>query len=274
MPITGYSSGCLASVSPYDPAVNDWISAVVVAGGTVTTARAILINNLVLGLKADGLFTKLDVLFLFAAENSVQAIIDIITPHGASPINSPIFTVNRGFTFDASTNYINTVVNPSDPGSVFSANSAHVSAYVEAVNPTATGILECMIGAKFQNSETNLQGQSNVSNVSYTVNNIITPVTVTGVLSAGMFIATRTVSTTEVLYKNGSQIDSSVIASDNAVPSNSFFVGAINSGGTALGFSPNQIAAVSIGGGLSPTDAANLTTRINTYMTAIGAQVF
>jgi hypothetical protein len=63
---------------PLDQATIDWIAAVVTAGGTVSTPRGIVVNTFILGLMTDGIWSKLDRLWLLAAENSQSALFYIV----------------------------------------------------------------------------------------------------------------------------------------------------------------------------------------------------
>jgi hypothetical protein len=73
--------------------VEVWAAAVVAAGGsvsgTLTSGRKKLINDLIMGLMADGVWSKLDRLWLFAAENSQSALIDIKGAVSATAVNTP-----------------------------------------------------------------------------------------------------------------------------------------------------------------------------------------
>src|SRR4051794_32649168 len=96
-----------------DPAVKQWVQAVRSAGGQVSTARAALVEKLVEGLRADGVWPLLDELWVFAAENGMQARTGLKTRVLAAAVNSPPFTTNRGYAGDGLSAYLDLNINPS-----------------------------------------------------------------------------------------------------------------------------------------------------------------
>ena len=96
----------------------------------------------------------------------------------------------------------------------------------------------------------------------------------TGSTGAGFYIASRTSSATLKQYKNGSQTDSSTSNNSVGVPPRALFLLARNHNGGADNFVATTISASFIGSGLDATQANNLTTRVNTYMTAWGVNTF
>ena len=54
-----------------------WIGKVYELGGTVSSTRRTLVDALISGLKSDGVWPKLDRLWLFAAENATSALVDL-----------------------------------------------------------------------------------------------------------------------------------------------------------------------------------------------------
>jgi hypothetical protein len=86
-------------------------------------------NTLVLALKAAGIWTKLDVFYMFSTDFIDFARINWITPgsHTATLAGTivPVFTSNSGFTGNAANSaFINTNFNPSTSGVNFTQNDA------------------------------------------------------------------------------------------------------------------------------------------------------
>ena len=81
-----------------DAATIAWVNQVVTNGGTVSAGRQTLVDNLIVGLKADGIWTKLERLWLFAAENTISALTDLVGLTLATANNSPTFTADVGYT--------------------------------------------------------------------------------------------------------------------------------------------------------------------------------
>jgi hypothetical protein len=227
--------------------------------GTHTTAYTNLINGLV----SDGVWGKLDVLHIYATQDSTTALLNLVSTNYNGVANgSPTFTVDRGFTGGVSgggTVYINTTFNPSSASSPqYTLNSGHLSGWVlndiqetrNFIGATAAGIF-----AKF------------TDNNAYFTINAATNINVAVASAIGHYIANRSASNAVQGYKNGSSIISGSVAS-TGVPNLQYFVLSDNNG-APLGAS-NQVAMASIGASLSATDVTNFYNRLRTYMTAVG----
>ena len=116
---------------------------------THTNAYIDLINGLV----ADGVWTKFDLLHVYATQDTTTAQLNLVqASYPATLHGSPTFTVDRGYTgTDASTTkYIGTGFNPATAVSPqFVRNSAHLSAWNVtnvSANQAAIGIKEAGSG--------------------------------------------------------------------------------------------------------------------------------
>jgi hypothetical protein len=72
------------------------------------------------------------------------------------------------------------------------------------------------------------------------------------------------------MYKNGSSFDNPSNTSGSLSNAN-FYI--FNANGTS-DFSTHQLSAAFIGGGMNATQAGNVQSRINAYMTALGVNVY
>lgn len=91
-----------------DASVAIWLTAIATAGGAVSADRVRLIDGLVKSLKDCGVWDRLDRLWVFAAENQTQALIDLVGLGRATAVNRPSFIADLGYAFDGSTQYIDT----------------------------------------------------------------------------------------------------------------------------------------------------------------------
>ncbi len=270
--LTGSTATLTSSGSSNDAATDAWIAAVVADGGTVSGTQAGRVNTLIAGLKTDGLFTILDRLWLYAGESDThQAKIDIISLATHTVTGSPTLAVG-GYTGNGSSEFIDTGFNPNTAGGHFTLNSASFGAYVrgtttgtksemgQLVTSSAKG---CRLIGAFGGSLAILQLNGNVQD------------TPSNTSPQGSWILSRTGNTTVDYYRNGSSVGSGVdgafALSDMSL---NFYSLAENDDGAATNFSPNQQAACFIGGGLDATKEAALSTRLNTYMTAWGVNVY
>lgn len=233
-----------------DPATTAWVGAVVTAGGTVSGGRQTTVNALIAGLKSDGIWAKLDRLWIFAAENTQSALIDLVSLSTAAPSSGPTFTVDRGYTCNSvsllATGYI-----PSTNGVQFTLNAAHLSLWSLTSgqsNQPATSSGSTHIYPRYIDDNAYVRVNANAGGLGANAD------------GSGFFVGVRTAASgagAVLGYRNGSAI---VNTNDSAVALDT---------GQYLVFD-RQIAATSVGGLLNSTDQSNFYTRLRTYMTAVG----
>ena len=86
-------------------------------------ARKTLIEKFIIGRKADGIWEKLDCLWLIALHTQQAGQLNAVQPGAQtlSPQNSPTFTTDRGLTCNGTNSYLRTSYTP---GTKFVQNSA------------------------------------------------------------------------------------------------------------------------------------------------------
>jgi hypothetical protein len=94
-------------------------------------------NQLVVDLKAGGIWSKLDTFAVFATDgNSDFALIDWIRLTQYTAVNSPTFTTNVGFEGNGTSSYVDTNFNPSTSGVNYTLNDASRYFFPHAFNST------------------------------------------------------------------------------------------------------------------------------------------
>jgi hypothetical protein len=89
----------------------------------------------------------------------------------------------------------------------------------------------------------------------------------------GFYTVSRTASNVIRAFKNGSMILNAADASNVTANNRSFYIGAGNNNGTAQYFTPNECAFVSLGEGLTNTEAANFYTAVQTFQVTLGRSI-
>jgi hypothetical protein len=253
-------------LSGLDPDALAWSSAVVAAGANVSGTQLNNVSTLIRGLKADGVWSSLDRLWLFAAENSTQARRDLVARAVATPQNSPTFTANRGYAGDALSAYIDTGFNPASGSPHYARDSANFGAW-QYLAPTAVG------GCGYLGTDSVNNGVyfNTGSNVPAGVNTNTGSPMISALPGAASYLveAERTASTAQAIYQNAVSVATKNDASV-AVVSRNFFALAVNSGSGAVLFSDGGISAAFIGSSLSASQRAARYRVLRTYMTAVG----
>jgi hypothetical protein len=252
-----------------------WVNAVIANGGTVSSGREALVNALISGLDTDGVWSQLDRLFLLAAENATSALTDLKGLDLATAVNSPTFTTDTGYSGNGTTSYINSNYNPATDATNFAQDSAHLGVW----NNTSRGDASTVEagggpgggGGYSAEMEFRTPGSTNVR---------INSVGATNPSGGGFkiantqifFVGNRVASPDSELYVDGATLASTNFGGTTsiAVPTGDIFICARNTGGGPDAYSSDQLSAVTLGGGLTSGDVADLYTHLRTYMTAVG----
>lgn len=256
----------------YDPAAEAFFVRQSVLGVPVSDGRKTLLNAVFASLRTAGLLSILDVLQIHASENGTTGRQNLIQDlYNSTAVNSPTFTVDRGYAGNGTSSYLNTNFNPSVVvGANFVRNSASMGLYsrtsrasVNAADMGASNTVKTFIkpdstiatptpGFQFAGNE-NAASSDGVHHG-----------------SLGHFAGSRTGASAVALYFNGAQTATSTTASTGITDGNIFiccfnFNNAWNNGTT------DQIAYAFIGGGMTAQNVSDLTTILQTYLTAVGA---
>jgi hypothetical protein len=220
-------------------------------GGKYRKAYVDLINGLV----ADGVWSRLDVLYIFATQDETNALLNLkSSSFAASKQNSPTFTVDQGFTGLASAN--NNIIVPSFTGyPQFVRNDCHVSVWEYSSRAGASLSLLQQNGFGWLYSRT--AGDTFDAHIAETAG----AMSVASTESRGHFMGHRTASTAEAAYRDGVEVATSAQAS--------LALGA-GTGTLPQSTATWTISIFSLGLSL-PARQAALFNRLRIYMNAVGA---
>lgn len=219
-------------------------------------------TTFICGLVTDGLWTKFDVLYVFATADSTTAKLNLVsTSFGASLVGTPTFTVDRGYLSTGTGAYISTGFNPSTaPSPNFTQNSAHISAWSNTNGTASTGL----IGQ--DNTHTNLIPKFTDNNFYGRVNDATSLGGFAMGSTIGQALANRDSSTNREDYFNGSSVGTGTTASQAVLSANVLVLSVDGS----LSDATHQVAMASVGSSLNSTDASNFYSRALAYLQAVG----
>lgn len=235
-----------------------------------STADKNAINTFYLGLKSDGIYTKIKAMYLPIWGSAASCKWNLVNPVDTNAAFRLTFAT--GFTFSSggmtpngTSAYADTFLIPS---SNLSQNNNHISYY----SRTNVNTTQVEIGATTSGNPPSSILEIRTSGVTYLNLSSNAYVTYTDANSQGFYIGSRTASNVIKLYKNNSNVASGTTASTGQ-SNNALSLCAQNNGTTRLYYSTKQCAFASIGEGLDNTEAANFYTRVNTLMTYFGINV-
>ena len=264
----------VVAAADYSTEAQQFFDRITDPGDTRKDVYATLID----GLEADGLWAKLDALWMFAADITGNAVVNLkSSSFTASLVNSPTFTADEGYTGNGSTSYVSSTYTPSTAGGNYTQNSAAFGVYIRTDRATGSAFNDMGVQTTAGGSKvSDLIPRWTDGNCYYTLNAATGGAFVnTGANSVRGFRAlSRVGSTLATPYKNGTAVEAGDAATSSGLPAVAFYIGAKNNAGTAANFSTDQIAASFIAGGLDATENSNLASRINAYMTSLGKNVY
>lgn len=219
-------------------------------------------------LKQNGVWVKIDEMWLFANKTSSNALIGLKNKKNCVSVNSPSFAVYRGFTSNGTTSYLSTQFNLGTEGVNYTRNSACIGVY-SRTNASDVGLFDmgCVNSGTdrvfFQTrTGTNFAGRINEADGDVVSNSD----------SRGFFIINRSGASATQYYKNGTNLKSGTTSS-TAVPSMVIYILCRNGNGIAGDFSTKQISFALIGGSLSSQDVTNFNNCLERLLDYLGAGV-
>ena len=246
-----------------------------------STADKEAINTFFLGLKTDGVYTKIKAMYLPIWGTAATCKWNLVNPVDSNPAFRLTFHgTSWSFTnggIQPTNAYANTYITPLTH---ISNTSAHVSFY----NRTNTGTGAYDMGSYgawpnqgqfYINFAGNYSYQLYLNNNSSNLANIGTG---TPGSNAGFFIGTRN-STTLKLFRNGTVLTNppyTAVNNSSSTSTNSdanYWLGACSYGTQVNGYGIRRFSFASIGDGLTDVQTANFNTRVQTLMTYFNINV-
>lgn len=235
-------------------------------------ARKSRIDALIVGLKTDGIWSKLDALWVMAAHDAQAARLNWMNPTGTTltEVNSPAFDIDQGYTGDGTSARLDTGYIPSTDGVNLTQNSGCFGVWV---NKAGSSAFTAYGGARNENgggtfSITSVTRAANGSGWYAYLNNDSSVTATTASENATGLLCVNRDTTTLAAHRNSTEEASASKSSTYNLPRQLRLLAEDNRG-TIGSHSDGQISFSWVGGSLTATERSNLYTRLNTYMTGL-----
>jgi hypothetical protein len=252
----------LTDISGFDSSAISFFN----AAGITSITQQDAIDNLVRGLKDDGIWTKMKAIYPFVGGTAATHKFNLKDPRDLDAAYRLVF--NGGWTHSstgATPNGVNGYADTKLPNNTMSQNSMTMCTYLRT-NTTPTpavgdlAVWNAFFGSCiYANQAGNFRATNNGTNFQL----------IASADSLGFFLNKRINSTQITLQKN-STLTTFSSASQNHLSSN-FIIS--RTGDFAGEYSNRQTAFVAIGDGLTNTESANFYTRVQAFQTALSRQV-
>lgn len=224
--------------------------------------RTALYVALIDGLVADGVWAKLEVLYVFAAADAPTALTNLTNgTYSATAVNTPTFAADRGYTGDAISKHVTLGFIPSG-GTLFQQNDASIGVWCRTAAAAST---QPALGRTTAVNSLNLYPR-------YTAD------VLRGALNGGSQVALGAVATAVGLSCIERVNSATIEGFRNGASTGTAASGSSGRGGTQLAvlrddtvYSAQQVAAAVIAATLGATLELALYNRLQTYMTGVGA---
>ena len=259
-----------SGIVPFDADAQAYFTAVETAGGTLSNDFKTYYNTMILGLKSDGVYSKLLRFNPNAGGVEASAEIDQIIPstNNINFVNSPTIDSTIGVTFNGANQYATTGFIPST--GFASATNWQAQVYVMV---KSTGTLKSILAAIDTTSRALMlraaalsAGQS--SGRGLNASRVAT--STSGTLDNQSIAVSRTSSTRLDIFVNGLSEAADTLADTGTLPNIELYYGSRNNAGSAEQFADGKFCFMTLAEGMDAANMLALHSRIQTFLTAMG----
>lgn len=263
--------GIVASqLAGFDADAQAFFNRVTTAGGSLSNTEKTAVNQLVLDMKSYSIWSKMKAIYPMVGASSAACAQNLVSSSFTGTFSSGWTFASTGITPNGTSAYMDTTIAPS---SNLTSGNTHASVYLRT--NTAAGVKQEL------GSIDTLTSGGEYSIITKFTGNLAYPIiasfsntffpTYSNTNSQGFWVVNRE-NTTNIQYYNRSTkvVDST---QTNGMSTRNIYVGARNNVGSADRFSDRENAFVSIGDGLTNTQASNFYTAVQAFQTTLSRQV-
>jgi hypothetical protein len=261
------SHGLIASqIASFDADAVAFFGRVTTAGGSLSATEKAAVNQLVLDLKANSLWTPMLAIYPMVGASAAACAQNLKSSSFTGTFSSGWTFASTGITGNGISAYMDTNLTPSV--SIASADSVSISYYSRSNISTTVDF-----GARSSVPSSIIQASTNDGGSTFfRVNHVSAQSQANnGGSSLKNYIYNRTSSTTESVFINTTKTSISKTSSGNV--SLPMYLSCQNNLGAPAFFSNRQCAMFTIGDGLTDTQASNLYTAVQAFQTTLSRQV-
>jgi hypothetical protein len=258
------SHGLIASqIASFDADASAFFGRVSTAGGTLSATEKAAVNQLVLDLKANSLWTPMKAIYPMVGASAAACAQNLKSSSFTGTFSSGWTFASTGITPNGTSATFNTGLNPST--ALSSVNSNHQAVYLRTENSPQNFVdigqdnNEWLSAIYWSNTVTFIYNPTSASNISVANTN-----------SNNLSINTRRSSTDFAFFYNNSKLGTNITPNILSFNSNNVHIG--SAGGLTF-YSSRENAFASIGDGLTDTQAGNLYTAVQAFQVSLSRSV-
>lgn len=264
--------GIIASGVAFDADAQAFFTAASITDDTQKTA----VNDLVVALKADGIWAKCNAIYPFVGGTASTHKYNLKDPQDTNGAYRLTFSGTNthdaeGYTGSTSDGYARTYL---VPNSVLSATSHHMAIYLRGAGSASWDSRE--MGAYSSATATMMLRARSGGNTAraYSLREAAGVISVANSDATGFWVMSRRANNDFELYKNGSSFGTDTNTNTGTLPTHEIYLSAVNvTDSSPSGNGANEIAFASIGAGLDDTEASNYHTAVEAFQDALSRGV-
>lgn len=254
----------------FDADAQAFFDRVTTDGGSLSNTEKTAVNQLVLDMKDDGIWTKMKAIYPMVGASAAACSQNLKSSSFTGVFNGGWTFASTGVTPNGTSAYMDTGLNTSTN---LTKTSAHLSAYIRT-NSTVGSPYDMGNSTNFGATidPTYLISRYPGNDAYFGIADPSYATSVDSSNSLGFWCGATNGSSTQTLYKNGSSIKTGTAGIGN-LANNNIYIAAHNGGGTAQLFSNKENAFASIGDGLTDLEAGYFYTAVNDFQVTLSRNV-
>jgi hypothetical protein len=246
-----------------DPDYLAFYARVIAAGGSLTSTEQAATEQLVLDLKADGIWTKMKAIYPMVGASAAACAQNLKSSSFTGSFSSGGTFTSNGYTTN-NVSYMDTNLLPSTQ---LTLNSSHLSFYSRTLSN----------GTEVEIGNDSVAGGSLIeirtSGVTYfRINSGGSYITYSDSDSRAFYMSNRTASNVINGWRNSTKVATGTVSS-SALPTRNIFLGAWNNNGIPAFYTTKECAFASIGDGLTDTEASDFYDAVQAFQTTLSRNV-
>ncbi len=248
----------------------DWLAyynRVIAAGGSLSTTEQNATKTLVADLKSYGIWSSMKAIYPMVGASAAACAQNLKSSSFTGTFTSGWTFASTGVTPNGTSAYMDSTFNPNT--SLTSILSAHIAIYSRTQSRGGCDVSVSNGGAELTiAADLNLIGIYGLSNIGSQYAGNLSSNT-----SVGFFLANRQSATNNKIIQSTTTLATTTISSTSTKPNANVYIGGQNNSGSFQLSTSRQQAFVSIGDGLTDTQASNLYTAVNSFQVSLSRNV-
>jgi hypothetical protein len=262
------SHGIIASqIASFDADAVAFFNRVTTAGGTLSLTEKQAVNQLVLDLKANSLWTPMKAIYPMVGASAAACAQNLKSSSFTGTFSSGWTFASTGVTPNGTSAFMNTGFNPS-------INSTYNNTHFSLYSRTQVLTNSVDIGAQQNVNRFTMEiAYGGFGFASDQYNDATGRVSLANSTTTGLYTSNRTTSSVFKCFRNSTQIGSTNTGASGTMPDMNVAIGASNRNNTPAFFSTKQFAFSSIGDGLTDSQVSNFYTAVQAFQVSLSRSV-